>query len=152
MRRSRSAPVARRRVGARTASPAFEVVEDLVFGVLLFGGEARAAGTSLLGALEQSLAAEVGDAVEDLLSHFAHERQHGAEDFADRGKVILGDPLREVEELRRENRFFVEDVEDGTGFDGRRVVVQAKDDASHLLVAEGDEDAGSDGRSGGPSA
>ena len=56
--------------------------------------------------------------------------------------------MREVEELRREDRFFVENVEDGLGFDGRRFVVQAEDDAGHLLVAEGDEDAGSDGRGG----
>ena len=34
----------------------------------------------------------------------------------------------------------------GLGFDGRRVVVQAEDDAGHLLVAERDEDAGADGR------
>ena len=34
----------------------------------------------------------------------------------------------------------------GLRFDGRRIVVQAEDDAGHFLVAEGDEDAGSDGR------
>ncbi len=129
--------------------PVFKIVEDFVFGVLLFGREARAARASLLCAFEEGGATELGDAVEHLLADLAHEREHGAENFSDGSDVVLGDPLGEVKELRREDRFFVKDVEDGTRFDGWRVIVQAEDDASHFLVAEGDEDAGSDGWGGG---
>ena len=63
------------------------------------------------------------------LRHFAHERQHGAQDFADGRDVVEGNPLGELEKLRRKDRLLVENVEDRFGFDRRRFVVDAKDDS-----------------------
>src|SRR5271165_1892700 len=89
----------------------------------------------------------VGNSVEHLFTHLAHEGQHGAHDFSYGRDVVLRDPLGQLEELRGEDRFVVEDVEDVLGFNRRRLVVNTKDYPGHLFVAERDEDTGSDGRS-----
>ncbi len=88
----------RKRDGAHRFA-GFEFVEDGVLPVLLFGREARSARRSLLGGGEQSEAAEVGDAIEDVAADFAGERQHGAQHFTDGREVVLRDPEGEFHQL-----------------------------------------------------
>ena len=76
------------------------------------------------------------------------EGKHAAEDFAERGAVVLRDPAGEVEELWGEECGVVEEALDFFYFDWFRisggcgwVVVQGDDDAEEPLAGEGDEDA-----------
>jgi hypothetical protein len=81
-----------------------------------------------------------------LAADLGGEGHHAAEDFAERGDVVGGDPLGEEEEFVGEEWGVVEDLLEGFDFDvgGWRVVVDADDDAHEALAAEGDEDAGAD--------
>ncbi len=124
---------------------AFEIVEDFVLDVLLFGRATGATRRSLLCAVEERLTALICDAEQHLLAHFTHQRKHGAQDFADRRDVIERDPLCQFEKLRREDGFFIENVEEQLCFDRRRFVVNAQDDACQFLIAEGDENARANG-------
>ena len=79
------------------------------------------------------------------------EGKHAAEDFAERGAVVLRDPAGEVEELGGEECGVVEEALDFFYFDWFRisggcgwVVVQGDDDAEEALAGEGDEDACAD--------
>jgi hypothetical protein len=83
-----------------------------------------------------------------MVADLAHERQHGAKNFANWSDVVLRDPLREVDELRREDRLVVKDIQDWARFDRRRIVMKTEDDAGHLFIAEWHEDASANRRRG----
>ncbi len=138
--------VAERSAEALAAPAVFEVVEDGVLAVLVFGGESRTAGGAFLRALVEDAAAGFGDAVGEVAADFGGEGQHAAKDFSERGYVVLRDPLGEPHEFVGEQRGFVEDLLDWLDFDagGRRVAMHADDHAHQALAAEGNEDARSD--------
>ena len=129
--------------GGGRGAAVFEVVEDGVFAVLVFGREFRAAGRAFLCALVEDAAAGVGDAVGEVAADFGGERHHGAEDFAEGCDVVLGDPGGKLHEFGREQGSVVENLLDGFDFYaiGGWVVVHADDDAEQALATEGDEDA-----------
>ena len=86
----------------------------------------------------------VGDAAFELRI----QRQHGAEDFAERREIVVGNPAAEAQQLFVENRSGVEYAENGFCFDGRGSVVQFDHDASHTLLTKRHEHAATDHRSG----
>ena len=61
----------------------------------------RAARGAFLRAFVEDVAARVGDAVDEVAADLGGERQHAAEDFAERGDVVLRDPGGELHELGR---------------------------------------------------
>ncbi len=79
--------------------------------------------------------------IQDLAANLAHEGQHGAQNFADGGEVILRDPLSQFHELLRKDRLLVEDGEQRFGFDGRRFVVDAHHNPGQLFIAKRHEHA-----------
>jgi hypothetical protein len=79
------------------------------------------------------------------------EGKHAAEDFAERGAVVLCDPAGEFEELGGEERGVIEEAVYFFYFDWFRisggcrwVVMQGDDDAEEALAGERDEDACAD--------
>jgi hypothetical protein len=128
----------------------FEVIEDRVLAVLVFGGKLRSSRCAFLRAFVENAAAGFGDAVDELAAHFGGERHHAAKDFAKRRDVILRDPFGETHQFGREQGSVVEELLDGLDFEvvGGRVVVGADDDAHQALSAEGDEHARADLRDG----
>jgi hypothetical protein len=76
------------------------------------------------------------------------ERKHSAEDFAEWGDVILGDPGCKPHQLVGENRDGVEDLLDRLGLDtfGKLVIVQTDNHTHEPLAAKGNEDARADDR------
>ena len=52
-----------------------------------------------------------GEAIADRAFEFGIQRQHGAEDFAERGEIVVGDPAAEMQQLLVEDRRWVEDGE-----------------------------------------
>ncbi len=89
-----------------------------------------------------------GDAVSDGAFELRVQRQHGAENFADRREVVVGDPAAETQQLLIEHRRDIEHAEDGFRFDRWLAVVQFDHDAGHALLAEGHEHASADDGSG----
>ena len=43
---------------------------------------------------------------------FGAQRKHGAEDFADRGEIVVGDPAAEAQQLIVENRRGIEHADE----------------------------------------
>ena len=127
-----------------------EIVEDGVLAVLFFGAQLRASRGAFHGAFVEDVAALLGDAVDPVAADFGGEGKHAAQDFAERGAVVLRDPAGEVEEFGGEECGVVEEALDFL-FDWFRisggcgwVVVQRDDDAEEALAGEGDEDACAD--------
>ena len=85
-----------------------------------------------------------GDAVSDDAFELGAQRQHGAEDFADRSQVVVGDPAAEAQQVIVEDWRGVEHAENIFCGDRRLAVVQFDDDARHALLAERDQDASAD--------
>ena len=69
------------------------------------------------GAIVEDVAALLGDAVDPVAADFGGERKHAAEDFAERGAVVLRDPAGELEELGGEECGVVEEALDFFYFD-----------------------------------
>ncbi len=145
------APVAERMAVSFGGLAGLEVVEDGVLAVLVFGAEAGAARGAAEGAVVEDVAALLGDAVDPVAADLGGEREHAAEDFAERSAVVLRDPAGELEEFGREERGVVEEALDFFYFDWFRisggcgwVVMQRDDDAEEPLAGEGDEDACAD--------
>ena len=84
------------------------------------------------------------DAVSDGTLELRIQRQHGAEDFAERGKIVVGDPTAETQELVIEYRNSVEYALNSFGCDRGLTVVQFEDNAGQALLAEGHEHAAAD--------
>ena len=78
--------------------------------------------------------------------YFRHEGQHGAEDFAEWGDVVVADPGGEFHQIVVQQGRGVEDGDDGLGFDWRWLFMHASDDAGELFIAEGNDDATADCR------
>ena len=71
----------------------------------------------------------------------AVKRQHGAENFADRSEIVVGDPTAQLQQLLIENGRGVERGEDVFCRDGRFAIVKFYDDARHALLAKWDQHA-----------
>ena len=56
----------------------------------------------------QNIAAQVGNAVVDGAPHFGHQRQHGAQHFAQRRQIILRRPLGQLQQMLAEQRLLVQ--------------------------------------------
>ncbi len=138
---SRRAPVARISVARFTGSPPTQIVQHGILRRLLLRRAACAPAASLLCPRLQSALAGLGDPVHHLLPHLRHQRQHSAQHLAQRRQIVLADPARELEQLRRDDRLVIEDALDGFRFDRRRLVMQTGHDADQLLIAKRDDNA-----------
>ena len=92
-------------------------------------------------AMMQRHLALFGDAVSDDALEFGTQWKHGAEDFADRSEIVVGDPTAEAQQCVVEHRGRVEDADHIFRGDRWLAVVEFGDDARHALLAERDEDA-----------
>src|SRR5579864_4929079 len=88
----------------------------------------------------------LGDAIGDGALEFGTEREHGAENFAQRSEVVIGDPLAETHELPVEHGRGIEHADDVLGLYGGFAVMQVDDDAAHALLPERHQYTASDGR------
>src|SRR3954466_7629333 len=121
-----------------------EEIEDTDFFCLLFRAALGAPGGSRDTCEVKGGLAFVGDAVADDALEFGTQGEHCSENFTDWGKVVVGDPAAEAEEVGIENCRRIEDADDILRGDIRLAVVKFCDDAGHALLAEGDEDASAD--------
>src|ERR1700758_1836637 len=87
----------------------------------------------------------LGDAVRDGALKLGAEREHGAENFAQRSEIIIGDPLAETHELLVEHGRGIKHADDVLGLYGRFAVMQVDDDAAHALLPERHQYTASDG-------
>ena len=85
-----------------------------------------------------------GEAIADGAFEFRVQREHGPEDFAERGEIVVGDPAAELQQLLIEDGRGIEDGKNIFRGNGRLAVVQFHDDAGYALLAEWDEDAPAD--------
>ena len=96
----------------------------------------------------QSHLAVFGETIADGAFELGVQREHGAEYFAERGEIVVGNPATEMQQLVIEHGGCVEDGQNSLGGDGRFAVVQFDDDAHHALLAKWDEHASADDRRG----
>ena len=66
----------------------------------------------LLGSFEYLCAAR-RQRIDDFFSDFCAERKHGAKHFAERGKIIFGNPRAELQQMFGKHRLLIEDTQDG---------------------------------------
>ena len=90
----------------------------------------------------------LSDAVSNGAFELRVQRQHGAENFADRGEIIIGNPTAKTQQLIVEHRRNVEDAENSFCLDRRFAIVEFNHDSRHALLAESYEHAAADHRSG----
>ncbi len=114
---------------------------------MFFGGEARAAGGAFAGALVEDTTAGFGDAIGELAPDLGGEGEHAADDLAEGGAVVGGDPAGERELVVGEERAGIHDGLDGADLNafGEGFVVETHNDAHEHLAGEGDKDACADG-------
>jgi hypothetical protein len=93
--------------------------------------------------LAHDVAPGVGEGVHLALADFGRERRHGAEDVAERGAIVIGDPIGEGEQFFFERRFLAEQLQRETGLHGGGIVMRPQHDAGELARAEGHQDAAS---------
>ena len=87
----------------------------------------------------ERVAASVGDPVVDGALHLAHQREHGAQHFAEWRQVILRHPRAKFEELVAEKGLVVQNRFNRLGFElRRRFGTLAHNHADELFVAKGD--------------
>ena len=103
-------------------------------------------GGVLGGVIEEELAGEVASGVGEFVglggADFAGEGSHAAQDFAERGAIVVGDEAGDFEETIVEDGFFIDEAEGllgGVSFG--RLVVDREDVADELASGEGNEDA-----------
>lgn len=109
----------------------FEGAEDFDGGVAAGLAHEQLAG---------DVAAAIGEAPDAGVADLAGERSHGAEDFAEGGAVVIGNPAAEGQELLLEHGFGVEEAENLLGGDVGGRVVGVDDDAGEFARSEGDDD------------
>jgi hypothetical protein len=86
----------------------------------------------------------LGHAVRDGAFELRIQRQHGAEDFAERSEIVVGNPAAETQQLFVEHRSYVERTLDSFCGDRWFAVVQFNHNAGHTLLAKGHEHAATD--------
>ena len=84
------------------------------------------------------------ESIADRALELGVQRQHGAEDFANRGEIVVGDPVAELQQLRVKHRSGIERGENVFRGDGRLAVVQFNDNARHALLAKRNQHAAAD--------
>jgi len=109
--------VAERSAEALAARPVFQIIQHSVLAVLVFCGKTRAARRAFLRALIEHAAARLRDAVGELAAHLGGERQHPAQHLAQRGDVILRNPVCKLHQLVRKQRRVVEHLWTGLDLD-----------------------------------
>src|SRR5579872_104046 len=87
----------------------------------------------------ESHASSGRDAVGDGAFEFGVQREHGAENFTERGQIVVGDPAGEAKELIVEDGRGIENTVDGFGCYRGLAIVELDYDACHATLAEGDE-------------
>jgi hypothetical protein len=87
-----------------------------------------------------------GDSISDDAFELSGERKHRAQDFADGGKIVVGNPATEAQQAIVKDGSGVDHVENILGGDLWFAIVEVDDDAHHPLLAKGDKDASSDYR------
>src|SRR5580765_2572400 len=85
-----------------------------------------------------------GDAIPADALELGGERKHGAKDFTNGSKVVVGDPAAKAQEYFIEDRRRIDDAQNILGGNFRLVIVHADDDAHHALLAERDQHTSSD--------
>jgi len=108
----------------------FEQAKELECGIVIGRAEEELAG---------GVAAGIGERVDARFADFAGEWDHAAEDFAERGAVVLRDPAAEVDEFGCEDRLLVDEAEDFFERAAWGRVVKFEDEAGEFARAEGDE-------------
>ena len=78
----------------------------------------------------------VGDAIGDRPLELRRQRQHGAEHFAHRSEIIVGNPLPKFQQLFVEDRREIERFDNFLGFDPWRTIMQLDDDTREALLPE----------------
>ncbi len=69
-----------------------------------------------------------------------HRRQHRAKNLAYRGQVVARDPVRQLDQLRRQRRYKIQHAGDLANFRFlRRALRKFHNDSDHRFFAEGDE-------------
>ncbi len=93
----------------------------------------------------------IRDAISDCPFELCREWQHGAEDFANRSEVIIGNPLAKFQQLLVEDRREIEGFDnffylDRWGLSLRLAIMQLDNDAPHPLLSERHQHAPADHR------
>jgi hypothetical protein len=87
-----------------------------------------------------------GDAVTNRPFEFRSQRQHGADNFADGSKIIVGNPLAQPDQRLVKHGRGIEHADYVFGLNFGLVIVQSGDDSRHALLAEGHEHASTHNR------
>ncbi len=123
-----------------------QVVEHAVFEHLLVGALLGSPRGSPLCRFVQRRPSRLGDAERPRALHLRAQRQHGAEDLAERRQVVVGDPFAQAHQLGIEHGCGVEDFKDVLGLDRWRAIMQRGHHARQPQVAEGHQHASADHR------
>ena len=76
----------------------------------------------------------IGDAVRDRAFKFGRERQHGTKHFAQRRKIVIGNPFPKFQQALVENRRKVERFDDSLRPNSRQTVMQLNHNAREALL------------------
>ena len=69
-----------------------------------------------------------GNPIDNCAAKLRIQRQHGAEDFANRGQVVFADPFPQPQQFFGKRRRLIQDFKNSFCGDRRRAVVQLSDD------------------------
>ena len=78
----------------------------------------------------------VGDAIRNRPLKLSRQRQHGTKHLANRGKIVIGNPLAELQKLFIENGREIKRFQNFLGFYIRRPIMQLHDNSRQSLLPE----------------
>ncbi len=79
----------------------------------------------------------LGDSISDNAFELGGQWQQGTKHFADRGKIVVGDPSAEAKQYFVENRSAIDHTLDILCSDRRLTVVDFHNHTSHALLTKG---------------
>src|SRR5229473_8656290 len=76
------------------------------------------------------------NAIADGALELSAQREHGSEDIADGGEIIIGDPATEAQQLLIEHWRKIQHAEEGLGLNRRLAIMYLDDNARHALLTK----------------
>src|SRR6266853_5712893 len=120
-----------------------EIVQHPILGVLVFRGFLRPFRGPSFSCQMQRKMSLLGDPIRHLAPELSVQRQHGAKNFADRGKIVFADPFPQTQKIvtKRRRICLIEGCKNLLRSDRRGTIVQFGNDAHETLAPEGYNDA-----------